>query len=75
MAEPESEPNATFELELFLPGRPLLPKDVKSLGLPETPPSLKVAVTQHETLNDLRITLNDSPEAVSYTHLTLPTKA
>ena len=62
MAEPESEPNATFELELFLPGRPLLPKDVKSLGLPETPPSLKVAVTQHETLNDLRITLNDSPE-------------
>ena len=60
---------ATFELELLLPERPLLPKDVASLGLPETPSPLKVAVTPHETLADLRATLNDSPEAVSYTHL------
>lgn len=52
----------TFELELLLPERPLLPKDVASLGLPETPSPLKVAVTPHETLADLRATLNDSPE-------------
>ncbi|KAL4399186.1 Intracellular distribution of mitochondria [Malassezia pachydermatis] len=62
MAETGSEPEATFELELLLPPRPLLPKNVVSLGLPETPSPLKVAVTPQETLNDLRTTLNDSPE-------------
>ena len=75
-SEPEQEAVATpttFELELLLPKRPLLPKNVEALGLPETPSPLRVAVSQHEMLNDLRATLNDSPEAVSYTHLTLPT--
>lgn len=71
-AEVENEPASaqsapaqtptTFELQLLLPERPLLPKNVEALGLPETPSPLSVAVTQHETLNDLRITLNDSPE-------------
>ena len=64
-SEPEQEAVATpttFEIELLLPKRPLLPKNVEALGLPETPSPLRVAVSQHETLNDLRATLNDSPE-------------
>ena len=52
----------TFELQLKLPARPLLPKKVTQLGLPETPSPLRVAVTPSETLNDLRATINDSPE-------------
>lgn len=62
MADSASESEATFELELLLPARRLLPKNATALGLPETPSPLKVAVTPHETLNDLRATLNDSPE-------------
>ncbi|KAI3625035.1 hypothetical protein CBS9595_000396 [Malassezia furfur] len=52
----------TFELQLRLPARPLLPKKVAQLGLPETPSPLRIAVTPTETLNDLRVTINDSPE-------------
>ncbi|WFC99463.1 Intracellular distribution of mitochondria [Malassezia yamatoensis] len=52
----------TFELKLSLPSRPLLPKKAVQLGLPETPSPLLVAVTPSETLNDLRATINDSPE-------------
>ncbi|EPQ31012.1 uncharacterized protein PFL1_01201 [Pseudozyma flocculosa PF-1] len=50
-----------FEISLHLPRRPLLPS--KGLaGLPETPSPLTVAVTPQETLNDLRVTITDSPE-------------
>ncbi|KAN0065843.1 Intracellular distribution of mitochondria [Thecaphora frezii] len=50
-----------FEISLHLPHRPLLPS--KGLaGLPETPSPLTVAVTPQETLNDLRVTITDSPE-------------
>ena len=52
----------TFELQLQLPARPLLPKKVAQLGLPETPSPLRIAVTPTETLNDLRAAVDDSPE-------------
>lgn len=55
----ESQP---FELSLYLPGRPLLPANSAAIGLPETPSPLKVAVTPQESLNELRITITDSPE-------------
>ncbi|EST05299.1 CLU domain protein [Kalmanozyma brasiliensis GHG001] len=52
-----------FEINLYLPRRPLIPSAAASAhGLPETPSPLKVAVTPQETLNDLRITITDSPE-------------
>ncbi|TKY85502.1 hypothetical protein EX895_005664 [Sporisorium graminicola] len=52
-----------FEINLYLPKRPLIPSAAASAsGLPETPSPLKVAVTPQETLNDLRITITDSPE-------------
>ncbi|PWN49339.1 hypothetical protein IE53DRAFT_150850 [Violaceomyces palustris] len=51
-----------FELSLYLPARPLLPSSGPSSGLPETPSPLNVAVTPQETLNDLRVTITDSPE-------------
>ncbi|CDS01800.1 related to CLU1-translation initiation factor eIF3 [Sporisorium scitamineum] len=52
-----------FEINLYLPKRPLIPSAAASAsGLPETPCPLKVAVTPQETLNDLRITITDSPE-------------
>ncbi len=52
-----------FEINLYLPKRPLIPSAAASThGLPETPSPLKVAVTPQETLNDLRITITDSPE-------------
>ncbi|MCO5600307.1 hypothetical protein L7F22_054417 [Adiantum nelumboides] len=51
-----------FELSLYFPPRPLLPAGHVAAGLPETPAPLKVAVTPQETLNDLRITITDSPE-------------
>ncbi|WFD20619.1 Intracellular distribution of mitochondria [Malassezia caprae] len=62
MAATDAESEATFELGLLLPARPLLPKNAVALGLPATPEPLQVAVTPHETLNDLRATLLDSPE-------------
>ncbi|WFD24292.1 Intracellular distribution of mitochondria [Malassezia equina] len=62
MAAIDAESEATFELALLLPARPLLPKNAVALGLPATPEPLQVAVTPHETLNDLRATLLDSPE-------------
>lgn len=62
MATSDAETEATFELALLLPARPLLPKNAVALGLPATPSPLQVAVTPHETLNDLRATLLDSPE-------------
>lgn len=62
MEDAVPEDAQTFELQLILPSRPLLPKRVAQLGLPETPSPLKVAVTPTETLNDLRATINDSPE-------------
>ena len=62
MAATDAESEATFELALLLPARPLLPKNAVALGLPATPEPLQVAVTPHETLNDLRATLLDSPE-------------
>ncbi|WFD33129.1 Intracellular distribution of mitochondria [Malassezia sp. CBS 17886] len=52
----------TFELQLQLPARPLLPKQAVALGLPETPAPLRVAVTPQESLSDLRATISDSPE-------------
>ena len=52
----------TFELKLHLPERPLLPKDAGARGLPAAPSPLSVAVTPHETLNDLRATIHESPE-------------
>ncbi|PWZ03845.1 hypothetical protein BCV70DRAFT_156369 [Testicularia cyperi] len=51
-----------FEIKLYLPKRPLLPSSGTAKGLPETPRPLKVAVTPQETLNDLRVTITDSPE-------------
>ncbi|GAC97604.1 hypothetical protein PHSY_005190 [Pseudozyma hubeiensis SY62] len=52
-----------FEINLYLPKRPLIPSAAASQhGLPETPSPLKVAVTPQETLNDLRVTITDSPE-------------
>ena len=52
-----------FEINLYLPKRPLIPSVAASAnGLPETPSPLKVAVTPQETLNDLRVTITDSPE-------------
>lgn len=52
-----------FEINLYLPKRPLIPSAAASThGLPETPSPLKVAVTPQETLNDLRVTITDSPE-------------
>ncbi|KAJ1026905.1 hypothetical protein NDA16_002199 [Ustilago loliicola] len=52
-----------FEINLYLPRRPLVPSAAASAnGLPETPSPLKVVVTPQETLNDLRITITDSPE-------------
>ncbi|WFD34684.1 Intracellular distribution of mitochondria [Malassezia cuniculi] len=57
----DTEPQV-FDILLHLPRRPLLPKESVSLGLPETPSPLRVAVTPHETLSDLRATINDSPE-------------
>lgn len=58
-ADPEAQP---FELSLYLPARPLLPAGHAAAGLPETPSPLKVAVTPQESLNELRITITDSPE-------------
>ncbi len=53
-----------FDINLYLPKRPLIPSAAASQnGLPETPSPLKVAVTPQETLNDLRVTITDSPEA------------
>lgn len=57
--DPEVQP---FELSLHLPARPLLPANSVNAGLPETPNPLKVAVTPQESLNELRITITDSPE-------------
>lgn len=57
----DGEPQV-FDILLHLPERPLLPKESATLGLPETPSPLRVAVTPHETLSDLRTTINDSPE-------------
>ncbi|PWN32039.1 uncharacterized protein FA14DRAFT_108660, partial [Meira miltonrushii] len=57
--DPDLQP---FELSLHLPARPLLPANSVSAGLPETPNPLKVAVTPQESLNELRITITDSPE-------------
>ena len=51
-----------FEIALHLPERPLLPSGGAAAGLPETPSPLTVAVTPQETLNDLRLTIADSPE-------------
>jgi hypothetical protein len=51
-----------FELALHLPARPLLPTGDAAAGLPEVPSPLRVAVTAQETLNDLRLTITDSPE-------------
>ena len=52
-----------FEISLYLPKRPLIPSAAAAAnGLPETPSPLKVAVTPQETLNDLRVTITDSPE-------------
>ncbi|SNX87269.1 probable Clustered mitochondria protein homolog [Melanopsichium pennsylvanicum] len=52
-----------FEISLYLPRRPLVPSATATAhGLPETPWPLKVAVTPQETLNDLRVTITDSPE-------------
>ncbi|KAI3478170.1 hypothetical protein L1887_59944 [Cichorium endivia] len=52
-----------FDINLYLPKRPLIPSAAASQnGLPETPSPLKVAVTPQETLNDLRVTITDSPE-------------
>lgn len=51
-----------FELLLHFPERPLLPSNATSLGLPETPSPLKLQVQPTETLNDIRLTLTDSPE-------------
>jgi len=51
-----------FELSLYLPERPLLPANHVAAGLPDTPSPLKVAVTPLESLNELRITITDSPE-------------
>ncbi|SAM82278.1 related to CLU1-translation initiation factor eIF3 [Ustilago bromivora] len=52
-----------FEINLYLPKRPLVPSAAASAnGLPETPSPLKVVVTPQETLNDLRLTITDSPE-------------
>lgn len=51
-----------FEIELYLPKRPLLASGGAASGLPDTPSPLKVAVTPQETLNDLRVTITDSPE-------------
>jgi protein TIF31 len=39
-----------------------LPAGHVAAGLPETPSPLKVAVTPSESLNELRITITDSPE-------------
>ncbi|PKI82767.1 Intracellular distribution of mitochondria [Malassezia vespertilionis] len=60
--DPPAEYAQTFELLLELPPRPLLPKNVKKLGLPDTPAPLRIAVTPQETLSDLRATIHDSPE-------------
>lgn len=57
-AHVEAQP---FELSLYLPGRPLL-ANLQTTGLPETPNPLRVAVTPQESLNELRITITDSPE-------------
>ncbi|CEH12045.1 protein tif31 [Ceraceosorus bombacis] len=51
-----------FEVALRLPARPLLPANAAAEGLPEVPSPLRVAVTAQETLNDLRLTITDSPE-------------
>ncbi|PWN28056.1 hypothetical protein BDZ90DRAFT_160733 [Jaminaea rosea] len=51
-----------FDLVLHFPERPLVPATATSLGLPATPSPLKLAVQPSETLNDIRITLADSPE-------------
>lgn len=51
-----------FELSLYFPERPLLPAGHIAAGLPETPSPLKVAVTPLESLNELRVTITDSPE-------------
>ncbi|PWN20636.1 hypothetical protein BCV69DRAFT_270251 [Microstroma glucosiphilum] len=51
-----------FDLSLHFPDRPLLPASATSLGLPSTPSPLKLAVQPTETLNDIRMTLADSPE-------------
>ncbi|CAO1632709.1 unnamed protein product [Parajaminaea phylloscopi] len=51
-----------FDLLLHFPDRPLLPSTSTSLGLPATPSPLKLAVQPTETLNDIRLTLVDSPE-------------
>lgn len=59
---PLSSDSQPFELSLYLPERPLLPAGHVTAGLPETPSPLKVAVTPLESLNELRITITDSPE-------------
>ncbi|UZJ55910.1 hypothetical protein CBS101457_005230 [Exobasidium rhododendri] len=58
-ADADAQP---FELSLYLPKRPLLPAGHAAAGLPETPSPLKVAVTPQESLNELRVTITDSPE-------------
>lgn len=62
---PTSPPRADllpFDLSLHFPDRPLLPSNAGTLGLPLTPSPLKLAVQPTETLNDIRMTLADSPE-------------
>ncbi|CAD6911225.1 unnamed protein product [Tilletia laevis] len=51
-----------FEILIYFPPRPLLPQHAIAAGLPDTPSPLRCAVTPSENLNDLRATIQDSPE-------------
>ncbi|KAK0549692.1 Intracellular distribution of mitochondria [Tilletia horrida] len=51
-----------FEILIWFPARPLLPAHAIAAGLPDTPSPLRCAVTPSENLNDLRATIQDSPE-------------
>ncbi|KAK0535693.1 Intracellular distribution of mitochondria [Tilletia horrida] len=51
-----------FEILIWFPARPLLPQHAIAAGLPDTPSPLRCAVTPSENLNDLRATIQDSPE-------------
>ncbi|KAE8255089.1 hypothetical protein A4X13_0g3169 [Tilletia indica] len=51
-----------FEILIWFPPRPLLPQHAIAAGLPDTPSPLRCAVTPSENLNDLRATIQDSPE-------------
>ncbi|CAO1624493.1 unnamed protein product [Sympodiomycopsis kandeliae] len=51
-----------FEVSLYFPDRPLVPANASQLGLPSVVSPLKLIVNPGETLNEIRVTLGDSPE-------------